>query len=90
MEHWLVLIAEIGATIAVFYGLFSFLFKGSFTDMISPLKDSIDLLSFNVNQQTKSLEQQVNKLETLENRVAEHETRLKIVERVQERQDREK
>lgn len=86
MEHILILVAELGAAVGVVYALFTFLFRGSFKEMVTPLKDSIDLLSFNVNQQTKSLEQQVTKLEQLENRVTDHETRLKIVEHDSEKE----
>lgn len=85
MEHYLILIAEIGATVGVIYGGMTYFFKNSFQSVITPLKESLDLLSFNVNKQTEELKAQNTKLDTLEVKVEAHETRLTVIEHDHER-----
>lgn len=80
MEHYLILIAEFGAAIAVIYGGMSYFFKNSFQSVITPLRESLDLLSYNVNQQTQELKNQTSKLDAIEERVDGHETRLTVIE----------
>lgn len=79
-EHILILIAEIGGAGAVIYGLFLYLFKNSFSNLIQPLRKSLDALTFNVGQQTEMLAKQIQKLEELEGKVDNHETRLQLIE----------
>lgn len=66
MEKYLILIAEFGAACAVLYTGFTYFFTNSFRELIEPLKDALDRLSYNVNQQTEAQKQQVDKLEALE------------------------
>lgn len=70
MEKYLVLIAELGAACAVLYAGLTYFFKNSFRDfinpLIQPLKEALDRLSYNVNQQTEMQKKQVDKLEALE------------------------
>lgn len=80
MEHFLVLVTEIGGAGAVVFGLFFYLFKSTFKQMIEPLSKSIDRLSFNVEAQTTAIKEQKLKLETLETRVDSHETRIVVIE----------
>lgn len=49
MERILILIGEMGSAGAVVFGLFFYLFKSTFKQMIEPLSKSIDRLSFNVD-----------------------------------------
>lgn len=85
MEHYLILFAEVGAVVGVAYGGMTYFFKNSFQTVITPLKESLDLLSFNVKQQTEELKNQNTKLDTLEIKVEQHETRLTVVEHDHER-----
>lgn len=80
MEHFLVLVTEIGGAGAVVFGLFFYLFKSTFKQMIEPLSKSIDRLSFNVEAQTTAIKEQKLKLENLETRVDSHETRIVVIE----------
>lgn len=66
MEKYLILIAEFGAACAALYTGFTYFFKNSFRELIEPLKDALDRLSYNVNQQTESHKKQVDKLDALE------------------------
>lgn len=66
MEKYLILIAEFGAACAVLYTGLTYFFKNSFRELIEPLKDALDRLSYNVNQQTETQKKQVDKLEALE------------------------
>lgn len=66
MEKILVLIAEFGAACAVLYTGFTYFFKNSFRELIEPLKDALDRLSYNVNQQTETQKKHVDKLDALE------------------------
>lgn len=80
MEHILILIVEIGSVCGVFYALFQFLFKASFSDVIEPLKNAVNGLSNNVASQTKMLNQSLDKIEALQKEVNDHNTRLKVLE----------
>ena len=80
MERIAILIGEIGGAGAVVFGVFFYLFKSTFKQMIEPLSKSIDRLSFNVDAQTSVIKEQKQKLETLETRVEGHEVRLTVVE----------
>lgn len=80
MEKILILITEIGGACGVAFGVFFYLFKSTFSQMIEPLSKSIDRLSFNVEAQTTAIREQKQKLETLETRVDGHETRLTVIE----------
>lgn len=80
MENVLILIGEIGGAGSVVFGLFFYLFKSTFKQMIEPLSKSIDRLSFNVDAQTSVIKEQKQKLETLETRVDSHETRIVVIE----------
>ena len=85
MEHFLVLVTEIGGAGAVVFGLFFYLFKSTFKQMIEPLSKSIDGLTFNVGLQTDLLKEHKNKLDTLENRVNGHDIRIEVIEHDHER-----
>lgn len=83
MERTLILIGEMGGAGAVVFGVFFYLFKSTFKQMIEPLSKSIDRLSFNVEAQTTAIKEQKLKLETLETletRVDSHETRIVVIE----------
>ena len=73
MERTLILIGEMGGAGAVVFGVFFYLFKSTFKQMIEPLGKSIDGLTFNVGLQTDLLKEHKNKLDTLENRVNGHD-----------------
>ena len=62
MERILILIGEMGGAGAVVFGVFFFLFKSTFKQMIEPLSKSIDRLSFNVDAQTSVIKKQKQKL----------------------------
>lgn len=62
MERIAILIGEIGGAGAVVFGLFFYLFKSTFKQMIEPLSKSIDRLSFNVDAQTSVIKKQKQKL----------------------------
>lgn len=79
-EHLLVLIVEIGTATGVFYTLFNWLFKNAFKDAIVTLNESVNTLSNNVDNQTKMLEKSLSQIEKIEDNVAEHETRIQILE----------
>ena len=80
MERTLILIGEMGGAGAVVFGVFFYLFKSTFKQMIEPLSKSIDRLSFNVEAQTTAIKEQKLKLENLETRVDSHETRIVVIE----------
>ena len=62
MERILILIGEMGGAGAVVFGVFFYLFKSTFKQMIEPLSKSIDRLSFNVDAQTSVIKKQKQKL----------------------------
>lgn len=72
MERILILIAEFGTACVVVYTGFGYFFKNSFRELIEPLKDALDRLSYNVNQQTETQNKQMNKLDNLEHLVGEN------------------
>lgn len=80
-EHVLIIIAEVGAATGVLYGLFRYLFGNAFNSSIQALKESVDLLNFNVSQQTKMLDKSLEQVEEIEREVNGHETRLQLLER---------
>lgn len=47
-----------GGAGAVVFGVFFYLFKSTFKQMIEPLSKSIDRLSFNVEAQTTAIKEQ--------------------------------
>lgn len=80
MEHFLVLVTEVGGAGAIVFGLFLYLFKNTFSQMMEPLSKSIDKLSFNVGNQTDLIKEHKVKLDNLETRVDGHETRITVIE----------
>lgn len=85
MERIAILIGEIGGAGGVVFGVFFYLFKSTFKQMIEPLSKSIDGLTFNVGLQTDLLKEHKNKLDTLENRVNGHDIRIEVIEHDHER-----
>lgn len=80
MEHFIILISEVGAAGAIVFGLFLYLFKNTFTQMMEPLSKAIDKLSFNVGTQTELIKEHKVRLDNIETRVEGHETRITVIE----------
>lgn len=80
MERVAILIGEVGGAGGVVFGVFLYLFKNTFKQMIEPLSKAIDRLSFNVDAQTSVIKEQKQKLENLETRFDGHEIRLSLIE----------
>lgn len=80
MEHFIILISEVGAAGAIVFGVFLYLFKNTFTQMMEPLSKAIDKLSFNVSTQTELIKEHKIRLDNIETRVEGHETRITVIE----------